>query len=89
MQFNLDGFKLWNATLATFTLSSISLADIYLDQIGPLDGSGISQNYAHSQNFESTYDIYDIVVADNFIGDGSTINSIENQTHGTIQHIIN
>jgi hypothetical protein len=42
-----------------------------------MDGSGIGDNIQASQDFESAYDVYDIVVADNFTGDGDNINMVE------------
>jgi len=48
-----------------------------MDQVGPMDGSGIGDNIQASQDFEAAYDVYDVVAADNFTGDGGIINMVE------------
>ena len=60
--------------LGTATVAS---ADIVIDQIGDIDGSGIADNIMACQDFEIAYDIYDVIIADNFASDGSTITDVE------------
>ena len=52
--------------------------EIILDQIGDNDGSGIGANIMASQDFEACVSIsYDIVVADDFTGDGGNVSMVE------------
>ena len=50
---------------------------IVMDQIGPDDGSMVGTNLTGCQNFEATYDIYDIAAMDNFAGYAENIHSVE------------
>ena len=69
--------KNFTTCICIMGLSGVAAADIQWDQIGDYDGSGIGANIMASQDFEAAYDIYDIVVADNFTGDGSALGSVE------------
>jgi len=66
-------------TYATIILgtASVASADVVMDQVGDMDGSGIADNIMACQDFEADFDVYDVVVADNFSGSGSTIAMIE------------
>ena len=63
-------------------LSGIAAADVVMDQIGDMDGSGIADNIMASQDFEASFDVYDVVVADNFSGDGCNATCSSNETCG-------
>ncbi len=69
--------KLFTCASLVLGATSVLSADIIMDQIGDIDGSGIADNTMASQDFETAYDVYDVVVADNFTGDGSTITAVE------------
>jgi len=69
--------KNFTTCICIMGLSGIAAADVVMDQIGDMDGSGIGANIMASQDFESAYDIYDIIVADDFTGDGAGINMVE------------
>ena len=73
--------KLFTCTtliLGASTLTAgVAMADIMWDQIGEYDGSGIGSNLMACQDFEAGFDAYDVVVADNFTGDGSSIDMLE------------
>ena len=58
-------------------LSGIAFGDVLMDQIGLDDGTSIGTNTIASQNFETSYDHYDVAVLDNFTGDGESINMVE------------
>jgi len=69
--------KNFTTCICIMGLSGVAAADVLMDQIGDMDGSGIADNIMASQDFEAAYDVYDCVVADDFAGDGSAINSVE------------
>jgi hypothetical protein len=69
--------KNFTTCICIMGLSGVAAADVLMDQIGDMDGSGIADNIMASQDFEAAYDVYDVVVADDFAGDGSAINSVE------------
>ena len=69
--------KNFTTCICIMGLSGIAAADVVMDQIGDMDGTGIADNIMASQDFESAYDVYDVVVADNFSGDGSNIDMVE------------
>ncbi|MBI70099.1 MAG: hypothetical protein CMJ38_08965 [Phycisphaerae bacterium] len=58
-------------------LSGIAAADVLMDQIGDMDGSGIGTNIQACQDFEASFDQYDVVCASDFLGDGGNINMVE------------
>ena len=58
-------------------LSGIAAADVLIDQIGDMDGSGIGQNIMASQDFEEDFEQYSTVVASDFLGDGGNISMVE------------
>lgn len=47
-------------------LSGVASAEVVMDQIGDMDGSGIGTNIMASQYFEASFAQYSIVLADNF-----------------------
>ena len=55
---------------------------VIMDQIGSMDGSDIASGITGCQDFESAYDIYDIVTADSFTGNGDTISMVEMVLNG-------
>jgi len=57
-------------------LSGIAAADVVMDQIGDMDGTGIGTNIQACQDFEASFDQYDVVVASDFLGDGGNINMV-------------
>jgi hypothetical protein len=63
-------------------LSGFAFGEVLLDQIGPDDGSGIGTGITGCQNFEATYDVYDIGTLDNFAGNGETISMVEMVLNG-------
>ena len=65
------------ATTIVLGTATVASADIVIDQIGGVDGSGIGGNIMASQDFEIAFDIYDVIIADNFSSDGSTITDVE------------
>jgi len=69
--------KNFTTCICIMGLSGVAVADISFDQIGDMDGSGIADNIMACQDFEADFDIYDVVVADNFTGDGSAIDGVE------------
>ena len=58
-------------------LSGIAAADVLIDQIGDMDGSGIGENIQASQDFEDAFEQYSVVVASDFLGDGGNISMLE------------
>jgi len=58
-------------------LSGAASAQVVMDYIGPMDGTGIGTNIIANQDFEAAYDIYDAVVADSFSSAGGNINQVE------------
>jgi len=69
--------KNFTTCICIMGLSGVAAADIMWDQIGEYDGSGIGANIMACQDFEAGFDAYDVVVADNFTGDGSSIDMLE------------
>ena len=69
--------KLTCTVAAVLTTSGFSVADVLIDQIGDMDGTGIADNIMASQDFEAGFDVYDVVIADNFTGDGASIANVE------------
>jgi hypothetical protein len=69
--------KNFTTCICIMGLSGVATADIMWDQIGEMDGSSVNAGLMACQDFEADYDIYDIVAADNFTGDGSAIEGIE------------
>jgi len=63
-------------------LAGFAYGDVLLDQIGDNDGSGIGENIMASQDFEAGFDTYDIVVADDFTGDGGNVSMVEMVLNG-------
>ncbi len=55
---------------------------VMLDQIGPMDGTGIGTAIIGNQDMESANDIYDLVAADNFSSGGETISTLEMVLNG-------
>ena len=67
-----------SATLTCLAiLTPVFSQNIILDQIGQDDGSGIGGDVYVCQSFESVYEIYDVIVIDNFVAYGESLNSIE------------
>ncbi len=59
-------------------LSGVASADVVMDQIGDMDGSGLGANIMASQYFEASFDNYSIVLADNFsVAADANITSVE------------
>jgi len=69
--------KNFTTCICIMGLSGFATAEVVMDQIGDMDGSGLGANIMASQDFEAAYDIYDIIVADDFTGDGASINMVE------------
>ena len=69
--------KNFTTCICIMGLSGVAAADIMWDQIGDYDGSGLGLNIMACQDFEAAYDANDVVVADNFTGDGTSIDMLE------------
>ena len=66
------------ASISVLSLCAVAPAqEVIIDQIGPMDGSGIGTNIMASQDFEDAYEQYSVVVADDFTGDGASISMVE------------
>lgn len=71
-----------SATIVYGVTTIASGQSVMMDQIGPMDGTGVGTAITGCQDFEAAYDVYDIVTADNFTGAGETISTLEMVLNG-------
>lgn len=64
--------------LAIVMVGGVANGDIIvMDQIGSMDGSAVTDAYFVSQDFEASYDIYDVVSIENYNGHNELITTVE------------
>jgi len=69
--------KNFTTCICILGLSGIAFGDVLMDQIGPMDGTGVNGYGNASQDFETANDGYDCHVVDDFVGTGSNLVNAE------------
>lgn len=75
--------KNFKTCICILGLSGIASADVLMDQIGDMDGTGIGGTVLVNQDFtDAGFDVYDTSVLSDFVGDGGTIDQVEMVMYG-------